>query len=529
MDSTLIFTAFVFGFTVSRVGLPPLVGYLIAGFTLHYFGLQSSESIQYLADMGILLLLFSIGLKLKVKTLLRPEIWGSATSHMGITVCIFSSFILITSFISHSIFPDFSMNQALLLAFALSFSSTVFAVKTFEERGDIDSLHGRIAIGVLIIQDIAAVIYLTFSKGVLPSPWSPLIIPALFILRPILLVLLSRSGHRELLLLFGLFVPIGLGAGSFEFFNLKPDLGALIFGVLLANSPKAGELSEAILSLKDLFLVGFFLQIGLSGLPTLHSLLIALCLLVLIAIKSGLFFLLFVRFKLRARTALLSALALANYSEFGLLVCSIGVKEGILTSDWLVIMALALSFSFMIAAPFNSRAHAIYTQFSERLRNFESKNRLPYDQPIDTGNANVLIFGMGRIGTRVYDTLQDKEGLLLIGLDYNEEGVQEHQKAGRNVIHADATDSDLWEKISTRSVDLVMLTMASHQTNMYTIERLRESGFKGKISATSRFPDELKELENAEVAFAYDLYQEAGQGFADDICRQLVKDGKLIL
>lgn len=517
MDSLLIFAAFACGFATTRIGLPPLVGYLIAGFGLHYFGVESSESIEYLADLGILLLLFSIGLKLKIKSLLRVEIWGSATLHMGLTVLIFASILLLLATFDITGFANVSRVQALLLAFGLSFSSTVFAVKIFEERGDLSSLHGGIAIAVLIIQDIAAVLYLTFSTGKFPSPWAIAAIPVLFILRPLLLALLARSGHRELLLLYGIFVPIGLGAGGFELVGLKPDLGALVLGVLLASSPKAGELSEVLLSLKDLLLVGFFLNIGLSGLPTVSSFTIAVFFVILSAVKGVCFFGLFTRFKLRSRTALLSTFALSNYSEFGLLVCTIGVKSGVIDKQWLVTMALALALSFLIASPLNDKAHAIYSRFRHLLIRFESEERLPHDQPIDTGDANVLIFGMGRIGSRIYDCLDSEQSLKIIGLDFDSQKVAEHMEQGRHVICDDATDSDLWEKICTHSIELVMLTMASHAANMYTIERLRAAGFKGEISATARFPDDLEELKAAGVTLAYDLYSEAGQGFADDI------------
>lgn len=517
MGPLLVFIAFVFGFAVTRIGLPPLVGYLAAGFTLNYFGLESFELIELLADFGILLLLFSIGLKLKIKNLLKPEIWGSASLHMALIIAVFGILFFLFGLAGIKGFSGFSWSTSFLLAFALSFSSTVFAVKALEDRGDIDALHGNIAIGVLIIQDIAAVLYLTFSTGKFPSIWALALIPGLFIIRPLLLGVLQRSGHRELLILFGIFVPIGLGASSFELVGLKPDLGALILGALLANSPRAGELADVILNFKDLLLVGFFLNIGLSGLPTISTFFIACFFVLLIATKGALFYGLFTRFKLRARTSFFATLALANYSEFGLLICAIGVKNGILGSEWLVTMALALSLSFLFASPLNSRAHTLYANWCERLKSYETKERLPNDMPIDLGDNSIAIFGMGRIGTRVYDSLAAKGELKIIALDFDADNVAFHQKHGRNVICDDATNSDLWERLTNNNIKTVLLTMTSHRANMLTIERLKEAGFTGTISATARFPDDLEELKKTGVAHAYDLYAEAGQGFADDI------------
>jgi hypothetical protein len=109
----------------------------------------------------------------------------------------------------------------------------------------------------------------------------------------------------------------------------------------------------------------------------------------------------------------------------------------------------------------------------------------------------------------------------IIGLDFDPQKVAGHIEQGRHVICDDATDSDLWEKICTHSIELVMLTMTSHAANMFTIERLRAAGFEGEISATATFPDDLDELKAAGVTLAYDLYSEAGQGFAEDILAYL--------
>jgi len=327
MDPLWILVAFILGFAVYRIGLPPLVGYLIAGFVLHSFGIRGGEVLDTIADLGVMLLLFTIGLKLKIRSLLRPEIWAGASIHMTITVIIFGAALYAVSLTGFSVFGTLNLGLAVLIAFALSFSSTVFAVKILEDKAEMSSLHGRVSIGVLIMQDIFAVLFLTFSSGKIPSPWAIVFVAGLLVARPVLFAILSRVGHRELLLLFSIFLALGLGAAGFEFVGLKPDLGALVLGVMVAGHPKTGEMSDILLSFKDLFLVGFFLTIGLSGAPSLPAFGIAAVLAVAVALKIILFFFLFTRFKLRARTSLMASFSLANYSEFGLLVASIGVKN----------------------------------------------------------------------------------------------------------------------------------------------------------------------------------------------------------
>ena len=183
MDPLWILVAFILGFAVYRVGLPPLVGYLIAGFVLQAFGIEGGETLDRIADLGVMLLLFTIGLKLKIRSLLRPEIWAGASIHMLITVIFFGITFFLLSVMGVSLFGSLDFKLGLLLAFALSFSSTVFAVKVLEDKGEMSSLHGRVSIGILIMQDIYAVLFLTFSTGKIPSPWAIALIAGLLALR----------------------------------------------------------------------------------------------------------------------------------------------------------------------------------------------------------------------------------------------------------------------------------------------------------------------------------------------------------
>jgi glutathione-regulated potassium-efflux system ancillary protein KefC len=518
MDPLWILVAFILGFTVYRIGLPPLVGYLIAGFVLQAFGASGGEMLDKIADLGVMLLLFTIGLKLKIRSLLRPEIWAGASIHMIITVLVFSIGLYAVSLTGVSAFGLLNFQLSVLIAFALSFSSTVFAVKMLEGKAEMSSLHGRVSIGVLIIQDIFAVLFLTFSTGKIPSPWAIALVVGLLVLRPVLFAILSRVGHRELLLLFSVFLALGLGAAGFEFVGMKPDLGALVLGILVAGHPKTGEMSDILLSFKDLFLVGFFLSIGLSGAPSLQAFGIAGILTFAVALKVILFFFLFTRFKLRARTSLMASFSLANYSEFGLLVTSIGVRNGWIGNEWLTIIAIALSISFILASPLNTAAHSIFDRWADRLRTFQSKTRHPEDQPIDPGNVEIAVFGMGRVGTAAYDGMRTRHGDLVIGIDFDADIVKKQQAAGRNVILGDATDIDFWARakmVGQGKLRLVMLAMPNHTANMRAVKELADRDFKGVIAATAQFDDEVAELKQAGVHAAFNFYAEAGFGFAE--------------
>lgn len=522
MNPLWIVAAFLFGTVISRIGLPPLVGYLLAGFALNSFGVAGGELLESIADAGVTLLLFTIGLKLKIKSLAKPEVWSGTSIHMIVTVIILAFVIRMTGFSGIPLFDQLTWQTSLLIAFALSFSSTVFAVKVIEGKKEMASRHAAAAIGILIMQDIIAVVFLAVSTGKIPTVWALPFLVSLIVARPILGRLMAMCGHGELLMLFGILMTVG-GYSGFEFVGLKGDLGALVVGMLFATHPKAPELADRLLGFKDLFLIGFFLNIGISGSPTLTGFIIALLLALIMPFKTGLFFILLTRFKLRVRTSLLAALSLSNYSEFGLIVGSIGVANGWISSEWLVVIAIALSLTFIMAAPLNSASNKIYARLSSRLKYFETSTRLPEDTPIDPGDSEIAILGMGGVGTSAYDELRRRYGDIVMGIDFNTEKVEELQKNGRRVFLGDAGDSDFWKRVepSKSRVCLVMLALPDPQTSMFSIQQMKERGYKGQITASVRYEDEMQFLKDAGIDAAYNLYEEAGVGFADHVCEHM--------
>ncbi|KZZ35058.1 cation:proton antiporter, partial [Oleiphilus sp. HI0086] len=348
MSIIWILVAFIFGFIAKQITLPPLVGYLIAGFLLHASGVTPEPTLEMLADLGITLMLFTIGLKIDFRQLMRPQLWSGTFIHMsGWMILLLPLIILCTTTLSHSLF-DLSLSQSAIIAFAFSFSSTVCVIKILEDNAELKSKHGDLAVGVLIWQDIAAVLFLFFATGKSPSLWAFSLL-GLWFLRPLLKRMMASSGHGELIPLYGFLLALG-GPELFELVDMKGDLGALVMGMLLAGLPKSNELYKSLMSFKDLFLICFFLSIGFTALPTLEMWLVALGLTILLPIKLLLFFFVFNAVGLRLRTSFLSALLLANYSEFGLIVASLSVDQNWLSHEWLVIIALSTTHSMVFSS-----------------------------------------------------------------------------------------------------------------------------------------------------------------------------------
>lgn len=520
-DVSWISLAFVLGYMAKLIKLPPMVGFLITGFVLNYFGITSGETLQKLADLGITLLLFTIGLKLNLKILIRPQVWLVTALHSSIVIALLGALIFSLSMTGAVLFSELDLKLSLLLAFALSFSSTVFVVKSLEDKGELKSLHGSISIGILIMQDLAAVIFLAASVGKVPSLWA-LLLFLLIPLRPIFHYFLQKTGHGELLILYGLVLALG-GAELFELAGVKGDLGALVMGVLLSSHVKTTEIFKSMLGFKDLFLVGFFLSIGMSGAFSAEVIMIGLLLVPLIFIKSVLFFALMTRFKLRARTSLLASLSLTNYSEFGLIVAAIGVSNGWLNAQWLLVIAVAVSLSFIISAPLNNIDDKIYAKFNYFLMKFQSKDRLPDDMLLDTLGATIAVFGMGRVGSGAYDKMRTRYGEKVIGIDFDIEHVKHHLRKKRNVLHGDPSDTDFWEKVShDHRIELVMLALPNIEANLAALEQLHAISYSGRIAAVARFSDEEQLLKEAGATAVFNIYTEAGVGFADHVVSNVV-------
>jgi predicted Kef-type K+ transport protein len=514
MDFIWILVAYLFGFAIRQFGFPPLIGYLLAGFGLHAYGLQADQLLYDLGNLGVTLLLFTIGLKINLKDLIRIEVWGGTLFHMGIWVVLVTALLLGLSVTALPYFSDLSLQSAALIAFALSFSSTVCVVKMLEDSGEMKTRHGQLAIGILVVQDIAAVVFLVIAKGQVPSLWAIALL-GLLVVRPYLQKLLHHSGHGEMLPLTGFLFAFG-GYELFELVNMKGDLGALIFGMLLAGSSKASELAKSLLSFKDLFLIGFFLGIGFTALPTVDMLFVAVAICILLFFKAILYFGLLTRLKLRGRTSYLSGLSLMNFSEFGLIVMVMSVQSGWLDNNWLVILALAVSISFVFTSIAYKGAHGFYARHKEFIKGFETEKRLNRDLVCQPPNAEVLVIGLGRVGRGAYEALYKEIGDRVCGIDADNRTIKHLIGEGLPVVLGDAEDADFWENMKLHQVKLVMLALPSIEDMKHITEQLNFMNYQGDIACIARYADEQKTLREFGASHVFNFFAEAGTGFAEE-------------
>ncbi|WP_338750611.1 cation:proton antiporter family protein [Janibacter alittae] len=509
---TLI-AATTFGTIAHVLRVPALVGFLAAGFVLGAAQIAPFPGLEQMAGVGVTLLLFTIGLKFNVRSLLRPEAYGTASLHMALSVLVGAGTVGLAGALGLTMLDGW--HTVVLVGFALSFSSTVLCVKVLEERSDDGSFYGQTAIAILVIQDLLAVVFITAAGDEPPSVWAfalVLVLPGAWLFRQIL----DRIGHDELLVLFGVAMALGPGYFAFEAVGIKGDFGALAMGLLFASHPRAIEMSKALFGLKELFLIGFFLTIGMGSAPTWADAGLALLLCVALLPLTFIGFVVLGRiFGMRNRSTIRIGLVLSNFSEFSIIVAAVGVTGGLLPERWLTVVAIAVAASMVGSSLVNAHGLRLTSALSARLPDQDPARLRPSDRPIDTSGSDVVVLGMGRVGRAAYERLVHEKQLSVLGIDNDHAVITRLEERGLNVLEGDATDLEFWTRlVSGGFVTTVVLAMAFHDSNTYALERLHDAGFDGRVVAVAQHPDQVEHLSAHGVHAVLNIYAGAGYSLA---------------
>jgi glutathione-regulated potassium-efflux system ancillary protein KefC len=229
-----------------------------------------------------------------------------------------------------------------------------------------------------------------------------------------------------------------------------------------------------------------------------------------------LFFSLFTFLKLRARTSYLASLVLSNYSEFGLIVVALLVSLGWLSAQWLVVLALAVSFSFVLTGLAYKTSHNQYTKFKDRLKTFESPHRLHEDVYVQPVGAEIIVIGLGRVGKGAYLSLNSMVGNIVWGMDADPSRISHLKTIGYQAMVGDGEDVDLWENMDLTQVQLILLALPSIDDICNITEQLQHANYSGKIASIARYEDEIQPLIEAGSDKVFNFFTEAGTGFAEE-------------
>lgn len=516
--------AIVGGLGASALRLPPLVGFLAAGFALHAVGVTELPGINHVADLGVTVLLFTIGLHLDPKMIARVRIIGTTIGHAAFTTIAFACALAVAAQVS--IIADTGWGSFFLLGLACSFSSTVFVMAVLDETGRTRSVVGIIAIGVLVLQDIIAVAFLVGASGRMPEPWA-LAFLLLPLLRPLIRKFPDHIYRTDLLVLAGVTLAVASYA-LFELAGLSGSLGSLLAGLIISGHPISDRMFEALTSVRELLLVGFFIDIGLGGVPAAQGFLAAGLLLLLLPLKSLVFVGMLYRMGMSHRTSTLSAGVLSNYSEFGLIVTAIAVQAHLLPGSWLQIMALAVAGSFVICSLARLRVAWLMERIVPWVPELPSDRLAAGEGPIDVEGLDALVLGMGRVGAGAYTRLSQKYGMNVAGVEFSQDRIESLRDRGFLVFQGDATDPELWLRIRAweRHPELIVLAMPEHSANVDALRVLEQLDVPLVIVAIGKYGSAAEELLLHGANATLNLYDGAGVELADVAFRAFSEHGK---
>ncbi len=485
--------ALILGFIAERIKVPALVGYLVAGILIGPAtpGFVADVHIaSQLSEIGVMLLMFGVGLHFSFKDLLavkRIAVPG-AVVQMGLATGLGMGLAWLWGW---------HWGSGLIFGLSLSCASTVVLLKALEARGVLDSMNGRIAIGWLVVEDLACVLVLVLMPplaGVLGSAVAPLadakplwatigltllqvgafIALMLIVGRralPWLLWQVSRTGSRELFTLAVVATAIGIAYGASELFNVSFALGAFFAGMVMRESEFSHRAAQESLPLRDAFSVLFFVSVGMLFEPAILAEQpgrVISVVAVIIFGKTLAALALVVAFRYPLNTALTVAVSLAQIGEFSFILAGLGLSLGLLPAEGMslvmagALISIALN-PFMFGAIEPVRRWVLGR--SAKARNLEQRNDPYAELPISTERkyleGQVVLVGYGRVGRRIAKALEAR-GIPYVVAEQNRELVECLRKSGVAAVSGNAADPAVL--IQAHIADAAMLVIATPDT-----------------------------------------------------------------
>jgi Kef-type K+ transport system membrane component KefB len=492
---------------VSFIAVGILAGPAVLGIS------RSSEPIDLLADLGIAVLLFLVGIKLDLKLVRTMGTVALATglgqvaftSIFGFLLCLALGLDTVTS---------------IYIAVALTFSSTIIIVKLLSDKREIESLHGRIALGFLIVQDIVVVLAMIVLSAlgvgeregsatgniatVLGSGLGMLLLVLLFIryLADPLTRRLARS--PELLIGFAIALAAAFAAAG-EAFGFGKELGGLLAGIALASTPFRDSIAARLAPLRDFLLLFFFIALGTSldlenmGARGLEAAVLSAFVLVgnpLIVL------IIMVALGYRRRTGFLAGLTVAQISEFSLIFMAMGVSLGHVDTDALGLVTMVGLITIAASTYMITYSHELYDLCEPLLRRFERKkaHRQAYQDAPEEGEFEIIVFGLGRYGGTIGRRLI-AEGRKVLGVDFSPEAVRRWKREGLPAMFGDVSDPELIANLPVRTAKWIISAIpdpntgvSRHDSRLALLQALNELGYEGRVAVATHRVDDNEEL-----------------------------------
>jgi Kef-type K+ transport system membrane component KefB/Trk K+ transport system NAD-binding subunit len=500
------------------------------------FGIiESYEEIELLAHMGIALLLFIVGLKLDLN-LIRTT--GPVAIATGLGQIIFTSvagFAIALAF-------GFDYISAAYMAVALTFSSTIIIVKLLSDKKEVDSLHGQIAIGFLIVQDIAAIAALvaltTFDlqsaqEGTLLRASLLIAIKGIgflgaigLLMRFVLPHLLKRLAYStEMLILFAITWAVFLAAFG-EFLGFSKEVGAFLAGISLASSEFRDSIGSRLTSLRDFLLLFFFIDLGarLDWVSVGVHLTASIWFSAFVLIGNPIIVLIIMGFMgYRCRTGFMAGLTVAQISEFSLIVAALGMSLGHISKEIMGLITLVGVVTIFFSTYMILYSHKLYRLLAKPLKIFERKKTYREDASNigqDVASVDVILVGLGTYGSGIAEQLLRRKKNI-VGVDFDPAILEKWRSRNVFVLYGDMEDPDILEQLPLNKAHWVVSTVRIRELNMAFLSELHTNGYSGKIAFTAINEEEAKLYEKAGAHVVFRPYKDAAEQATDSLTQAM--------
>lgn len=542
--AVLLVMAAVIGLFGIMLRQPLIVSFIAVGLVAGPSALDVvhfDAQIDLLSELGIAVLLFLVGIKLDVKLIRSLGQVALMTGHGQVLfTSVFGYLIGLTLGLGHV--------TSLYVAVALTFSSTIIIVKLLSDKREIDSLHGQIALGFLIVQDLVVVLAMIVLSAigigaaaeagghgdgsvlsVLASGLAMVALVVLFVryLADPLTERLARA--PELLVIFAIAMAAMFAAAG-DLVGLGKEVGGLLAGVALASTPYRETIAARLAPLRDFLLLFFFIALGsaldlsLLGAHVTGAVVFSLFVLIgnpliVLAIMGAMGY--------RKRTGFLAGLTVAQISEFSLIFVAMGVSLGHVQEDALGLVTMVGLVTIAASTYMITYSHQLYAAFEPLLGVFERKGTPR--EPSESGahreaGYRVIILGLGRFGTAIGMRLK-KRGIRVLGVDFNPLAVRRWRELGLETEFGDATDPELVAELPLTQAEWIVLTVPIHPTGLShedtrttLIQLTRTSGFRGRLAVASHHAQDTEELFASGADIVLEPFQDAADRAVELLC-----------
>ncbi len=536
--TAVLVLAAVLGFIGQLLRQPMIVSFIVVGVLAGPSALgvvKSLENIELLAELGIAVLLFLVGLKLDLKLV---KTLGAVSLATGLGQVLFTSLIGF----GIGIVLGLDTVTSLYVAVALTFSSTIIIVKLLSDKREVDSLHGRIAIGFLIVQDLVVVLAMmvlsAFGIGTQAdtdhNAWMQIVTVLIYgaimlaiigvFIRYLATPLMARIARSpELMIIFAIGWAALLAALG-NHLGFSKELGGLLAGVSLASTPFREAIVSRLSSLRDFLLLFFFVALGAKldlsqlGAQVYPAMVFSVFVLIgnpliVMAIMGAMGY--------RKRTGLLAGLTVAQISEFSLIFMAMGVTLGHVNSDSLALVTLVGLVTIALSVYMITYSHTLYSWLQPVLGIFERgvpvREQLAEQTPAGKyGQYDVILFGLGRYGASMLKHLrQDKQRVLAI--DFNPDEVRHWRSQGVDAVYGDACDQELLNSLPIHQTRWVLSAMPQHEPGLthedprlVLLDGLKQHDYAGKVAVSTHNIDEVELLKARGADMVFLPFADAG-------------------